>query len=55
MTGIGDFLTDSENMVEFGSRLRSRRSSVYVCSNLMALIVFGIQNSVKYNGTFERW
>ncbi len=25
MTAIGDFLTDSENMVEFGARLRSRR------------------------------
>jgi transcriptional regulator with XRE-family HTH domain len=25
MTAIGDFLTDSENMIEFGARLRSRR------------------------------
>ncbi len=25
MAAIGDFLTDSENMVEFGFRLRSRR------------------------------
>ena len=25
MTAIGDFLTDSENMNEFGARLRSRR------------------------------
>lgn len=25
MTSIADFLTDSENMVEFGARLRSRR------------------------------
>ena len=25
MTAIGDFLTDSENMSEFGARLRSRR------------------------------
>lgn len=25
MTAIGDFLTDSKNMSEFGSRLRSRR------------------------------
>lgn len=25
MAAIGDFLTDSENMVEFGARIRSRR------------------------------
>lgn len=25
MTAIGDFLTDSENMIEIGARLRSRR------------------------------
>ena len=25
MTAIGDFLSDSENMVEFGARIRSRR------------------------------
>ena len=25
MTALGDFLTDSENMAEFGTRIRSRR------------------------------
>ena len=36
MTGIGDFLTDSENMVEFGSRLRSRRLDRNVTTAMLA-------------------
>ena len=36
MTGIGDFLTDSENMVEFGSRLRSRRLERNVTTAMLA-------------------
>lgn len=36
MTGIGDFLTDSENMVEFGSRLRSRRLECNVTTAMLA-------------------
>ncbi len=36
MTVIGDFLTDSENMVEFGSRLRSRRLERNVTTAMLA-------------------
>jgi transcriptional regulator with XRE-family HTH domain len=36
MTGIGDFLTDSENMVEFGSRLRLRRLERNVTTAMLA-------------------
>ena len=51
MTGIGDFLTDSENMVEFGSRL----VGCLRLQQFFGYIAFGIQNSTKYNGTFARW
>ncbi len=36
MTAIGDFLTDSENMSEFGARLRSRRLERNLTTEMLA-------------------
>lgn len=36
MTAIGDFLTDSENMAEFGSRLRSARLERNIPTQVLA-------------------
>jgi len=36
MTSIADFLTDSENMSEFGARLRARRLERNLCTAALA-------------------